>query len=116
VKACYDTHGHALLIIASTMRKQIESVCAKCGTPTEAGLILCKKCGAALGPTDPLIAPSQAEIVPRRIRKLLLWHWVVLALLITFFPILFHPWWAFPVTLAIFGFLVWLVWEKGASK
>jgi len=32
-----------------------------------------------------------------------------IALLFVFFPILFHPRWLFPVTLAAFGFLVWLL-------
>jgi len=40
------------------------------------------------------------------------WRWVVLALLFVFFPILFHPWWLFPLTLAAFGFLVWLLHPK----
>src|SRR5438876_454847 len=62
-------------IIASTMSRTIESLCTKCGAPTEAGLIFCKKCGAALGLTDPLIRPlSQTET-----GKFLSWQWVVLA-------------------------------------
>jgi hypothetical protein len=44
------------------------------------------------------------------------WRWVVLALLFVFFPILFHPWWVFPITLAAFGFLGWLPWEKESSR
>jgi len=36
------------------------------------------------------------------------WRCGVLILLLIFFPILFHPWWLFPITLLAFGFLVWL--------
>jgi hypothetical protein len=32
-----------------------ESVCAKCGTPADAGLIFCKKCGATLRPPIALV-------------------------------------------------------------
>jgi hypothetical protein len=35
-----------------------ESVCAKCGTPAEAGLIFCKKCGATLRPPVPLVGST----------------------------------------------------------
>ena len=100
------------------MSRTIESLCTKCGAPAEVGLIFCKKCGAALGPTDPLIRPlSQTEIGPSRTSKVLLWRLMVLALLFVFFPILFHPWWLFPVTFAAFCFLVWLLLlGKEASK
>jgi hypothetical protein len=52
------------------MSRAIESLCTKCGAPAEVGLIFCKKCGAVLGPTDPLIRPlSQTEIGPSRTGK-----------------------------------------------
>jgi hypothetical protein len=40
------------------------------------------------------------------------WRLGMLVLLFVFFPILFHPWWLFPVSLAAFGFLVWLLVPK----
>jgi hypothetical protein len=39
-----------------------ESVCAKCGTPAEAGLIFCKKCGATLRPPVPLVASTPKSV------------------------------------------------------
>ena len=116
--ACSQHPRRAGRIIASTMSRTIESLCTKCGAPTEVGLIFCKNCGAALGLTDSLIRPlSQTEIGPSGTGKFLSGQWVVLALLFVFFPILFHPWWLFPVTLAAFGFLVWLLLQgKEASK
>jgi hypothetical protein len=35
-----------------------ESVCAKCGTPADAGLLFCKNCGATLRPPVSLVAPA----------------------------------------------------------
>jgi len=39
-----------------------ESVCAKCGTPAEAGLIFCKKCSATLRPPVPLVASTPKSV------------------------------------------------------
>jgi len=36
-----------------------ESVCTKCGTPVDASLVFCKKCGATLRPPVPLIASTE---------------------------------------------------------
>jgi hypothetical protein len=37
------------------------------------------------------------------------WRLVVLVLLLFCFPILFHPWWLFAVSVAAYGFLLWLL-------
>jgi hypothetical protein len=40
------------------------------------------------------------------------WRWGLLAFLVIFFPILFHPLWLLPATLAAFVVLVWLLLPK----
>jgi hypothetical protein len=37
------------------------------------------------------------------------WSWLLLAFVFVFFPILFHPWWLFLVTVAAFCFVMWLI-------
>lgn len=86
--ACLQHPRRAGRIIASTMSRTIESLCTKCGAPAEVGLIFCKKCGAALGSTDPLIRPlSETEIGPSRTGKFSLWRWAVLFLVIVAIPL-----------------------------
>ena len=64
-----------------------ESLCTKCGALPEVGFIFCKKCGAALGPTDPLISTAKTEIGPSRTSKFSLWRWAVLFLVIVAIPL-----------------------------
>ena len=68
-----------------------EGVCTKCGTPVDAGLTFCKKCGATLRPPEPLI-----ESTPETARKdaPVYADAIGLGLIAVALPVLF--WWLVP--------------------
>jgi len=58
------------------------SLCTRCGSSAENGLIFCKKCGATLQPTNPLVASSPSALPHVASRKRVLWKWSIAATLV----------------------------------